>query len=234
MDFFHHVDVVQAVHAVPAPAHVLEGTGHIFLPVEIVGLESETGEPVVGIGDHGGDIFGGGQILPALKKISTLFQSQGMDGDIGGIQFRYPVQAAAEAVDAVGGKTGDQIHINGGKTRILRFPEGTDYIRCFVRTAAGPEDMISHGLGVDAHAVGTMLPDGPELFGGEGIRTAAFHGKFNASGKVEMLTDGIHQPNHLLRGQGGGGTAADIDGADGFTGLPQELAADGDLLQKRV
>ena len=38
VDFLHHVNIVQTVQTVTAPAHIFEGARHIFLAVQVIGL----------------------------------------------------------------------------------------------------------------------------------------------------------------------------------------------------
>ena len=83
MQLFHHINIIKTVQIIPAPAHILKRTGHIFLPVQIVGLVSQGGELFGGIGHHFGDFFRSGQIFPLLEQVSILFQRQGVHGDVG-------------------------------------------------------------------------------------------------------------------------------------------------------
>ena len=135
-----------------------------------------------------------------------------MDGDVGGVQGGHRVQGTPEAVKIIRGKTGNQIHIDGGKARFFRLTVGSNYVCPGVRSAAGPEDGILHGLGVDAHPVGSVLPDSPKLFQIQGVRSASLHGEFDTPGEIEGFPEGIQQMNHLGSGQNGGGAAADVKG----------------------
>ena len=38
VNLLHHINIVQAIQAIPAPAYIFKRTGHIFLPVEIIRL----------------------------------------------------------------------------------------------------------------------------------------------------------------------------------------------------
>ena len=137
MHFLHHVDVVQAVQIVPAPAHILEAAGHVFLAVEVIGLVAQRPEGLLRVGDHFGDVPGGGEILPLFKQVGALFQGEGVDGDVGGVQSRHGVQTAAEARRAVRGKARNQIHIDGTETCIHRFAVGAKHVRRLVGPPAG-------------------------------------------------------------------------------------------------
>ena len=233
MHFLHHVDVVQAVQIVPAPAHVLEAAGHVFLAVEIVGLVAQSPEGLLRVGDHFGDVPGGGEILPPFKQVGSFFQGKGVDGDVGGVQCRHGVQTAAEARRGVRGKPRDQIHVDGAEARVHRFAVGAQHIRRLVGASAGAKDGVLHGLGVDAHAVSAAGTDDLELFQVQRIRAAALYGEFHAPGQVKIVPDDAQQALHLGRGKGRGGAAADVEGADGSPGLRQELARDRDLLLQR-
>ena len=60
MQFFHHINIIQAVQVIPAPAYILERPGHIFLPVEVVRLVAQLPKCAVCILDHLGDFLSGG------------------------------------------------------------------------------------------------------------------------------------------------------------------------------
>ena len=137
MHFLHHVDVVQAVQVVPAPAHVLEAAGHVFLAVEVIRLVAQRPEGLLRVGDHFGDVPGGGEILPLFKQVGSFFQGEGVDGDVGGVQSRHGVQTAAEARRGVRGKARNQIHIDGTETRVHRFAVGAKHVRRLVGPPAG-------------------------------------------------------------------------------------------------
>ena len=164
VDLLHHVDVVQAIQAVPAPAHILKRAGHIFLAVQVIGLVAVFFQLFVGIFHHFCHFCLAGQLHLFLEKVSTLFQSQGVDGDVGGIEPNDLVQAPAEAFIGILGKSGDQIHIDGLESGIHRFLVGPQHILGVVGSAAGFQYGIHHGLGVDAHTVGAVLPDRPQFF----------------------------------------------------------------------
>ena len=57
MQFLHHVDVVQALGAGLAPAHILETAGHILLAVEVVGQVSGAAQRLFGVVHHGGNLL---------------------------------------------------------------------------------------------------------------------------------------------------------------------------------
>ena len=233
MHFLHHVDVVQAVQIVPAPAHVLEAAGHVFLAVEVIGFVAQRPEGLLPVGDHFGDVPGGGEILPPFKQVGALFQGKGVDGDVGGVQCRHRVQTAAEARRGVRGKPRDQIHVDGAEARVHRFAVGAKHVCRLVRPSAGAQNGVLHGLGVDAHAVGAAGADGLELFQIQRIRAAALYGEFDTPGQVEIVPDDAQQALHLGRGKGRGGAAADVEGANGSPGLCQKPARDRDLLLQR-
>ena len=157
-----------------------------------------------------------------------------MNGDVGRIQGGYRVQAAAEAVVVILGKAGDEIHVDGGETGVHSFPVGPDHIGSLVGPSAGPEDMIFHGLGIDAHPVRAMLADGAQFFRIQGVGTAALHGEFDTPGQVEGIPDGVQKTGHLRTGEGGGGTAANVDGPKGSAGICQKSAGNGNFLHQRL
>ena len=101
--------------------------------------------------------------MPLFKQICALFQRQGVDGDIGGIQRNHPIKAVAESFIGVLGKTGDQVHIDSIKACIHRLMVAAQHIFPGVGTAAGPQDSIVHSLGIDAHSVRSVGPDGREF-----------------------------------------------------------------------
>ena len=223
MHLFHHVDVIQAVQTVPAPSHIFKAAGHVLLPVEVIGLVAKAVEGTVGIVHHLGHIPGGGQVFPLLKEVGALFQGQGMHGDVSGIQRGYRIQRAAEAVIAVSRQAGNEIHVDGLETGILRFFVGPEHIPGGVGSAAGPKYMVFHGLGVDAHAVSPVAADGAQLFGIQGIRTAAFHGKFHAPGQIKGILHRVQKICHLGGGKGGGRAAAYVDCTHLAAGFFQKL-----------
>ena len=107
VQLLHHVDVVQTVEVIPAPAHVFKTAGHIFLPVQVVGLVGKAPQGFVCVVHHPGHFLGGGQALPLFKEVSAFFQRKSVDGDVGGIQGGNGIQRAAEAVKVVLRKSGD-------------------------------------------------------------------------------------------------------------------------------
>ena len=94
---------------------------------------------------------------------------------------------------------------------------------------AGAKDVVFHGLGVDAHAVSAVLPDGPELLRVQGVRAAALYGKFHAAAKIKGFPKGVQEPDHLGGGQGGGGAAADVQGAKVLAAFFHQLRCDPDF-----
>ena len=160
----HHIDVVQAVETIPAPAHVFKAAGHVFLPVEVVGPVAGRAEGLLGVVHHLCNLFLGGQTLPLFKQIGALFQRQGVHGDVAGIQGGDRVQGAAEARKAVCGETRDEVHVDGVKAKPGGLLKGAEHVGCRVGTPAGPENGVNHALGVDADPVGTVRADGGKLF----------------------------------------------------------------------
>ena len=178
MYLFHHVDVIQAVPAVPAPAHVLERAGHILLPVQIIGLVAKKRQLFVGISHHPGHFLGRREIYPLFKQVRALLQRQGMHRDVGGVQGRHRVQGVAEALVSVAGKACDQVHVDIFKACIDRLIVSTQNIGAAMGSAGGFQDAIHHGLGIDAHPVCAVSPQSCKLFFVQGVGPTALHCPF--------------------------------------------------------
>ena len=234
MQLLHHVDVVQAGGTGAAPAHVFKGAGHIFLAVEVVGLVARISQGILRIVHHPGNLLVGGKSFPLFVEVRALLDGQGVDGDIGRVQGDGGVQGVLEALKIIGGQSGDEIHVDGGKARIHGLPVGAHHIGGGMGTAAGFQHGIHHGLGVDAHAVGAVCGDHMEFFLIQGVGPSALHGELDTAGKVEGLPDAVKQRFHLPGRQRGGGAASDIDGTQGFAGCCHELAGDPQLPVQRL
>ena len=72
-----------------------------------------------------------------------------------------------------------------------------------------------------------------KLFQIQRIRAAALYGEFHAPGQIEIVPDDAQQALHLRGGEGRGGAAADVEGADGSPGLRQKSARDRNFLFQR-
>ena len=83
--------------------------------------------------------------------------------DVGGVQCSDCIQRAAEAFHRIFRKTCDQIHVDGLEAGGNRFAVGPQHIGSLMGTAAGAQHMVFHGLGVDAHTVGTVFKNGAQL-----------------------------------------------------------------------
>ena len=153
-----------------------------------------------------------------------------MDGDVGGGEGNDGVQGMPEAVEIIGGQARDQVHVDGIEAGVHRLTVGLHHIGGGMGTAAGGENRIHHGLGIDAHAVHAAPGDDIQLFLVQGVGPSALHGELNAAGKVEGLPDAREKLLHLRRGQGGGRTASDIDGTHGLAGTCHQLGGVAQLL----
>ena len=234
VDLFHHVDIVQAIQPLPAPAHVLEGTGHIFLPVQIIGLIAVLPQRFIGIGHHLRHILCRGQFHPPLEEVRTLLQGQRMHRDVGRLQSDHLIQGPAEALHRIRRQPGDQIHIDRVEAGLHRLTVGPEHILPPVRPSRCLQHGIRHGLGIDAHAVRSMVPDRPELFKVQRIRPTALHRELDAPAQIQPLPDRVQQADHLFRGQGGGSTASDIQGTHLPAGAFQKLSRQLQFFQKRI
>ena len=191
-ELLHHIDVVEAQIPVPAPAHVFQAAGHVLLPVEVVGGVAPAAEPLVGVVHHGLHRRLAGQTLPAGEELRPLFQGQGVDGDVGGIQGQDPVQGAGKALRVVPGQARDEIHVDALKTRLPGLGEGPLHVRGGVGAAHRPQHGVVHALGVDADPVRPQRPDDPELFRVHGVGPPGLHRIFYQPAPVKMPVDGLH------------------------------------------
>ena len=73
VQFLHHINIIQAVPIIPAPADIFVIAGHIFLPVEIIGLVAGLSKLLPAVVQHPGDLLTGGELLPVFKKVGALF-----------------------------------------------------------------------------------------------------------------------------------------------------------------
>ena len=139
------------------------------------------------------------------------------------------VQTAAEAFWGIFRKTCDQIHVDGLEASAACLLIGAQHIRCLMGAAAGTQHGIFHGLGIDAHAVGTVLKNGAQLFFIQSVGTATLDREFQTPGQVKGHPDGVQKLRHLPGGQSGGRTPADIDAPYLTAGFPHQAAGDFNL-----
>ena len=74
------------------------------------------------------------------------------------------------------------------------------------------QHLIGQGLGIDADAGDTRLPQRLQLFLSNGVRAAGFHGKLPAAGQVKLLTNLPTERGKLPGTQSGGGSPANVHG----------------------
>ena len=234
MQLLHHGDVVKARVAGLAPADIFKAAGHIFLPVEVVGLVPGTSKRGLGAGKHLGHGLTAGEAPAVLVELGGFFEGQGVDRDVAGVQADDLTDRIQEGIRRVAGESGNQVHIDAVKPGGLGVGVGPEGLGGGVAAANAPENLVGHGLGVDAHAVRAALADDLKLLKVQGVGPSALHGELQALGEVEMLPDGGQQPLHLGRGEGGGGAAADVKGADCPARLPKQLAGMGNFSEQRL
>ena len=140
------------------------------------------------------------EILPVFEKVRALFQCKGVDGNIGRVQGRYRVQRTAEAFHTVGGQTGDEIHVDGLEAGVFGLLVGSQNILSIVGPPAGRQHAVLHGLGIDAHAVGTAPEDDAQLFRVQSIGPSTLYGELDAPAQVKAVVDALEQMGHLGSG----------------------------------
>ena len=234
MELLHHINIVQAEISVPAPAHVLQAAGHILLPVEVIGRVAPGGQGLVGVADHGLHRLLGGQPAPVGEQVCALLQRQGMDRDVGGIQRQDPVQRIGKARRIISRQAGDQIHVDAGKAGGNSLAEGPLHICRRVPAAHVLQDPVVHGLGIDAHTVGSQGSDQGQLLLIQGVGPSTLHRIFYQPGPVKMPVNLFHQQANLFGGQDCGCAAADVEGPDVLPGPPQGLPHRLNLPQQAV
>ena len=234
LQLLHHDDIVYALLAAQAPAHVLQGAGHILLTIQVIGQIPLAAQALQGVVQHPGGLLAAGQGAALLHEPGALFQGQGVDGDILRLQSQHSIERAAEALKAVPGQPGDEVHVDGLKAHLPGQSVGVQDILGAVAAADGLEHRILQGLGIDGDAADARLPESHQLLPVDGVGAAGLHGIFYAVLHRQVPVDGLQQLGELGSGQGGGGSSPHIQGVDGLARPAQTLAGDGDLPQNAL
>ena len=87
-----------------------------------------------------------------------------MHGNVSRIHSDQLIQAFLEAVKAVLGKSGDQVHIDILKAGIECLLIDGFHILGSVGSAAGGKNLVDHSLGIDADPVSTASFDNCQFF----------------------------------------------------------------------
>ena len=93
---------------------------------------------------------------------------------------------------------------------------------------------VLHGLRVDRHSVNVVRLQHCQFIRRDGVRPAGLHRVLGEPRKVKALLHLGQQPFQLGGGQGGGGAAADVDGADKKPRLPEVCGAGRYLLTQSI
>ena len=86
-----------------------------------------------------------------------------MHGDIAGGKGDNLADGIQEGIHVVTRKPGDQVHVDALEPGGPGLPIGRHGLGGGMIAADTPQDIVRHGLGVDAHAVGAAAADGLEL-----------------------------------------------------------------------
>ena len=236
MGLVHDVDIVQPLLARLAVAGVLQVVQNVALAVEIVGLVAVLHQAVLGIIHHLGDISGeGGEIHGLLPgQIRRPLHRQGVDGDVLRGQLQQALHRMAEAVQRIGGQSGDDVHIDVVKAQLPGHLIAVHHRLGRMLAAHEAQHIVVEGLGIDADAGDAGLPDHLELFPGDGIRPTGLDGVLPHLREVKVFGHTVGEPLELLGSDGGGGAAAKVDGAQLQPGLPGHFGGVGDLLAQAV
>ena len=191
---------------------------HVLLAVEVVGLVPRRGELFPRVGDHLPHIplF---EALDFLFEARALLQAQRMHGDVVGRESDGRIDAAAKFFKALPREARDEVAVGDKAEGAGKF-ERLPHLFRRVLPADRFERAVGKRLRVDADARDAIFLAEGELLFGEHVGAPRLHRVFAAVG-----AERLHRFQHgakLLRLQGKGGAAADIDGAKV---LPQPLGA---------
>ncbi len=128
-----------------------------------------------------------------------------MHGDVFRGHGQDLLHRPAESRRGVRRQAGDQVHVDRPHTGLPGQGIGPADILGPMAAADGCQDRVGHGLGVDGDPVAAALPDGDELFPGDGVRPASLHGALRARRQLESPAEPVQQLGQLRGLQGGGG-----------------------------
>ena len=168
----------------------------------------------VGIVQHFGDFICGRDAAALKRDAAAFFEGQRVDGDVVRAHGEHLVEAAAEALGRVLGKTGDEVHVDVGEACRHHLAHGAADVVRRVAAADGGEDAVLHRLGVDGNAGDAVCAEDGELFGVDGVGAARLDGGLRKGGEIEAPLEPCEQTVHLLRRERGRRAAAHVEGLD--------------------
>ena len=177
LKLLHYVGVVQTFTARLCVAGVLLIVGGVLLSVEIIRDIAALRQPLVGVVYH---LLRRpcGVLRAAAEQRSRAFQRQAVYGDVVRAHGEHLVKTAAEALGRVLGKTGDKVHIDDLEAYLPRHKERLLRLGAVVRPADDLQHLVVHGLGIHADTLRPRRLDSLQLFNGDSVRSAGFHGEF--------------------------------------------------------
>ena len=157
-----------------------------------------------------------------------------MHRDVGRSHGQHPVQGALEALQAVSGQPGDQVHVYQAAEASPGQFHGLLDLDGGMGPAHGAKDVVLHGLGIDGDAADAVSPQYPQLVCRDGVRPARLHGELPALFHGQTTLHRRQHPVQLRGSQGGGGAAPHVGGGDVQSVLPQQPPGQLDLPAQSV
>ena len=118
---FHHVYVIPAGKSRLAPACVFKTAGHVFLPVEIVWLETARAQRLLRVMEHLPDRLARWQRRPVLEQIRALFERQRVNRHIAGAKRENLRKRSGEFLRRVARKPRDEVHVDILEAHLARL-----------------------------------------------------------------------------------------------------------------
>ena len=216
-DLLHDVDIVHAGIPRFRPPHVLVRARHVLLAVQIVRLISCGCERAAGVGDHLCEPprF---KALRLLFEFGALFEAQRVHGNVLRRVRDRRVDARAEFLHALPRQPRDEVAVDGEWIVPCHFKGAVKIFRR-VLSADRRKRLIGKALRVDTDACDAVLRADIQLLAGENVGPTRLYRVFTAVRPKRR--DRRQHARKLLRLQGEGRPAADIDGAE----IPDERRA---------
>ena len=153
-----------------------------------------------------------------------------MDGYVFRTQSEHLFNSIPEALGAVTGEPGDEVHVHIKAAYLAHKLERTLNIRRGVAAADELKHTVAHRLRVHADSVDSVRSQHTQLGGADGIRPAGLDGVFTHSAEVKFILKHRTQPVKLLCGERRRCAAAHVDGHDAQPQGVDLRGSRGDLL----